>query len=232
MLANGETANQPDLTNSIGSNLVKLSDGTPDPIARWGSVGIQSGAVAVVNDTEFRYGGGCGQRPRRDPPLAVGARVHHARRPAAHAAELRQRRAAAVLLSDPLFSPLAQLGTHAIITNNNFFDNFDTAMQIEPNGLLAADPTRPLASGNPFFRNNLMQRNDIDGMAVVTSRNFTVTPDETTVAPAAGEPPEQRRGQPDGQLGLGRHRPDLRAPGHDRPGRLLRQPHLQPRPPA
>ena len=40
-----------------------------------------------------------------------------------------------------------RLGTHAYITNNNFFDNFDAAMQIEPNGLLAGDPLTPLAVG-------------------------------------------------------------------------------------
>ena len=60
------------------------------------------------------------------------------------AAELR-RQGRRRFFVDPLFSPLAQLGTHAIVTNNNFFDNFDAAMQIEPNGLLAADPTRPLS---------------------------------------------------------------------------------------
>ena len=45
-------------------------------------------------------------------------------------------------------------------------------MQIEPNGLLAADPLTPLASGNPFFHNNLLQRNDIDGMAVVQPARY------------------------------------------------------------
>ena len=71
--------------------------------------------------------------------------------------------------ASPSGTPLAELGTHAIVTNNDFFDNLDTAMQIEPNGLLAGDPLRPLLSGNPFFRGNVMQRNDINGMAVVTS---------------------------------------------------------------
>src|SRR5262249_30258823 len=60
------------------------------------------------------------------------------------------------------------------ITNNNFIDNFDAAMQIEPNGLLAADPLTPLASGHPFFRGNVMEGNGIDGMAVITNRVYLV----------------------------------------------------------
>jgi len=64
------------------------------------------------------------------------------------------------------------LGTHAYITNNNFFDNFDTALQIEPNGLLAGDPLTPLLSGHPFFRGNVLQGNGIDGMGVVTNRAY------------------------------------------------------------
>jgi hypothetical protein len=183
ILPSGETANQPDLKNSIGSNLIKLSDGSPDPIARWGSVGIQSGAVAVVNDAEFRYGGGAINDPHGTlPSQSVLAFITEQ-----------------TLLSTPLnsgtgggggggrftrgglFSTLAQLGTHVIVTNNNFFANLDTPMQIEPNGLLAADPLRPLQSGNPFFSNNLLQRNDIDGLAVVTSRTYQLTADQTSV---------------------------------------------------
>ena len=61
---------------------------------------------------------------------------------------------------------------HVYITNNNFFHNFDAAMQIEPNGLLAGDPLTPLASGNPFFRGNVMQDNGIDGLMVVTDRAY------------------------------------------------------------
>ncbi len=50
-----------------------------------------------------------------------------------------------------------------MVTNNDFFDNLDAPMQIEPNGLMAGDPLRPLLSGHPYFRGNVMKRNDIDG---------------------------------------------------------------------
>ena len=69
-----------------------------------------------------------------------------------------------------------RLGTHVYVTNNNFFHNFDAAMQIEPNGLLAGDPLHPLVSGHPFFHGNVLQGNGIDGMAVVTSRSYFFNP--------------------------------------------------------
>ena len=85
-------------------------------------------------------------------------------------------------------------GTHVYITNNNFYHNFDAAMQIEPNGLLAGDPLHPLVSGHPFFRGNVMQGNGIDGLAVVTSRSYlfehptsnTSGPIEANLRPRAG----------------------------------------------
>ena len=123
---------------------------------------------------------------------------------------------------DPLFSPLAQLGTRAIVTNNNFFDNFDTAMQIEPNGLLAGDPTRPLSRGT--------RSSATTSCSATTSTGSRSSRAATGSSPTTGPRSSGRRrspwarvGQPDGQLGLGRHRPDLRPPRHRRPGRLLRR---------
>ena len=74
----------------------------------------------------------------------------------------------------PSFSQ--DLGTHVYVTNNNFYHNFDAAMQIEPNGLLAGDPLHPLVSGHPFLRGNILQDNGIDGLAVVTSRVYFLNP--------------------------------------------------------
>ena len=81
------------------------------------------------------------------------------------------------------------LGTHVYVTNNNFFNNFDAAMQIEPNGLLAGNPLTPLASGNPFLRGNVMTGNGIDGLMVLTNSGLYLhqrtTP--TYLGPAAGD---------------------------------------------
>ncbi len=168
---NGPFANQPTLSEP--------SSAVP-ALARWGSVGIQSGAVAVVNNAQFRYGGGSVNGPTGTlPSQSVLAFITEETLLNTPLNSGQGNGNGGFFAVDPLFTPLAQLGTRAIITNNDFFDNFDTAMQIEPNGLLAGDPTRPLVSGNPFFSNNLMQRNDIDGMAVVTSRTFAVSQDRT-----------------------------------------------------
>ena len=124
--------------------------------AMWGGVGIQAGAVAVINAATFKYGGG-----------AINTQEF----------TLDSQSVLAFLTLRTDFSvPVdAFTGTHAYITNNNFFDNFDTAMQIEPDGLLAADPVHPLASGHPFFRGNVMQGNGIDGLGIVTDRSYIFT---------------------------------------------------------
>ena len=43
----------------------------------WGSVGIQSGAIAVINAATFQYGGGADKHDQLHDPVAVGAVVHH-----------------------------------------------------------------------------------------------------------------------------------------------------------
>jgi hypothetical protein len=121
----------------------------------WGSVGIQSGGIAVINAATFSYGGG-----------AINTQNF----------STESQSVLSFLTLDTFFNlpdtATTDLGSHVYITNNNFFHNFDAAMQIEPNGLLAGDPLTPLQSGHPFFRGNVMQGNGIDGMAVVTNRLY------------------------------------------------------------
>ena len=86
---------------------------------------------------------------------------------------------------------LDDLGTHVYITNNNFFHNFDSAMQIEPNGLLSGNPLTPLESGNPFLRGNVMSNNGIDALMVLTLQSYYfATPNYThTSGPSRLSPP-------------------------------------------
>ena len=125
----------------------------------WGSVGIQSGAIAVINAATFRYGGGAINTPNFTIPS----------------------QSVLAFITDQTTFPLPPtatsmtLGSHVYITNNNFFDNFDSAMQIEPNGLMAGNPLDPLVSGHPFFRGNVMQGNGIDGLSVLTDRVYLLT---------------------------------------------------------
>ena len=123
----------------------------PD-LARWGSVSIVPGARAVIDESEFRYGGGFVNVPAGT--LASQNVLSFV--PAGGAAT--------VFFATP--------GTYASVTNNDFFDNLDAPLAITPNGLLAGDPLRPLRSGNPFFRGNVLLRNDINGLAVIALRSY------------------------------------------------------------
>ena len=123
--------------------------------ASWGSIGIQSGGIAVINAATFQYGGGTMNTPTQTLP---------------------SQSVLSFLTFDtfyslpPTFSPF--LGTRVYVTNNNFFHNFDAAMQVEPDGLLAGDTLHPLVSGHPFLRGNILQGNGIDGLAVVATRSY------------------------------------------------------------
>ena len=126
----------------------------------WGSVGIITGADVVINDATFQYGGGAiNTQSFTIDSQSVLAFITGLDVP--------------TFPLHPTVTPTA--GTHAYITNNNFYHNFDAAMQIEPDGLLAGDPLTPLESGHPFFRGNVMQGNGIDGLAVVTDRRLRTT---------------------------------------------------------
>jgi large repetitive protein len=124
-------------------------------MSMWGSVGIQSGAIAVINDATFQYGGGAlNTQNFTIPSQSVLAFITDD----------------TTFPESPTFDP--EDGSHIYITNNNFYYNFDAAMQIEPNGLMAGNALTPLASGAPFFRGNVMENNGIDGLAVVTDRIY------------------------------------------------------------
>lgn len=121
--------------------------------ALWGSVGIQSGARAVVNAATFRYGGGAiNTADVTIPNQSVLAFITNQ----------------TTFDTAPSFG---QFGSRVYITNNNFYNNFDAAMQVEPDGLMAGNPTRP-QSGHPFLRGNVMQGNGIDGLAVLAARTY------------------------------------------------------------
>ena len=125
--------------------------------AAWGSVGIQSGAVAVINAATFQFGGGeVNSQNFTVPSQSVLAFITDY----------------TDFTPPPGIGFNPDLGSHVYITNNNFFHNFDAAMQIEPNGLLAGNPLTPLASGNPFLRGNVMTNNGIDGLMVLTNQLY------------------------------------------------------------
>ena len=85
----------------------------------------------VINDAAFKYGGG----PINTPRFTI---------PSQSVLAFLTRFGSGIGFPTPPTASSSS-GTHAYITNNDFFDNFDAAMQIEPNGLLAGDPLRPLS---------------------------------------------------------------------------------------
>jgi large repetitive protein len=153
------------------------------PLLQWGSISYDSGAYGVINRAKFTYGGGTTNLPggtvNRDVLSFLGASgVFNFSTPTPI------QPGATV----PTTAPNG-FGTRVMVTNNVFQFNgiinpnnandysanppngplATAAIQITPDGLLAADPLRPLASGNPFFRNNVLTDNGLNGMEVLTS---------------------------------------------------------------
>lgn len=144
----------PAIDTDSGGNIFQPTPGSVPPAARWGGISIQSGVVGVIDEAEFRYGGGSVNLPsgtigQRDV-LAFQVTV------------------LPFVSSYDGFNKTVQnaFGTKVKVTNNDFYDNNQAPMEIDPNGLLAADPLRPLLSGNPFFRGNIMQRNGLNGLEI------------------------------------------------------------------
>jgi hypothetical protein len=144
-------------TNNDGSGTQPVTGNVPFN-RRWGGIEVGAGARAVIDQADFRFGGGSNAGPETSTPsqsvLAMTTPTGSS------------------LTFASLTNTLAA-GAFVMVTNNNFTDNFDAAMQVDPDSLLSADPVTPLVSGHPFFRGNVMQRNDIDGMAVVATRSYT-----------------------------------------------------------
>jgi hypothetical protein len=139
----------PPVDSDNGGGVNQPSPGNVPDVARWGSVRVDSGAVAVIDEAEFRYGGGTvnvqnGTIPARQVLSLINAGGTSA-----------------------FGQTFGALGTRAYITNNNFLGNLDSAVAIDANGLLQADPLRPLQSGNPYFRGNVFTGNDLNGVEVI-----------------------------------------------------------------
>ena len=125
---------------------------------RWGNLSINPGARAVIDEAEFRYGGG---------NIATPTGTAESR------SVLDLSDDTAQLTTD--FALGGNAGAFVSVTSNDFFDNHDAPMVVEPDQLLATDPLRPLLSGNPFIRNNLLLRNDVNGLVINTTLGVQIT---------------------------------------------------------
>ncbi|QDV37134.1 S8 family serine peptidase [Tautonia plasticadhaerens] len=133
---------------------------------RWGNLSVNPGARAVIDEAEFRYGGG----NIASPTGTLESR---------NVLDLSDD--SAQISTD--FSLGGGSGAYVSVTNNDFFDNYDAPMVVEPDQLLATDPLRPLLSGNPFIRGNLLLRNDVNGLLINTSTGVQVTGAPTEFIP-------------------------------------------------
>ena len=129
--------------NTTNSALVPTPGNVPDA-ARWGSIMVAAGASIVMNEATVEYAGGFvnttdGTSWARNA-LYFDANIGGSR-----------------------------LGAYAYITDNNFYDNQDAPIAADVNAFYAGDPLRPLLSGAPFFRGNVLLRNDINGLAVLSN---------------------------------------------------------------
>jgi len=133
-----------------GSGGLQPTPGKVPDLARWGGVSIAAGSVGVINSTILRYGGGAVN-------TAIGT---------------------GTLQALTLNPGNDTLGSHVSITNNEFDDNsndpttgnLNAAISIQPNGILAGDPQRPLLSGDPFIHGNVMLRNGYNAVEVLNYR--------------------------------------------------------------
>ena len=121
---------------SIGSGSLQPIAGTQTALGRWGGISIVSGAVAVLNSTIFRYGGGAIN-------VAGGTGTQHVLEVGGGAQ-----------------------GARVSITNNTFLSNADVPINLQPDSLLAGDASRPLSSGDPFIHGNVFIGNTINGVGV------------------------------------------------------------------
>ena len=116
--------------------------------AAWGSVGIQSGGIAVINAATFQYGGGeVNTQNFTIPSQSVLAFILD-------------------YTDFNLNHRGSDAGSYVYITNNNFYHNFDAAMQIEPNGLLGGQSAHAIGirkSVPPWQRDDEQRNRRPDG---------------------------------------------------------------------
>lgn len=153
----------PAIDTDNGGNYLQPTPTSVNSQARWGAINIKNGVVAVIDEAQFQYGGGVlntqsGTQPSMNV-LNFNAGIN--------------------LINinngnfNGNFNNSLLAGAYASVTNNDFFANQDAAIAADPNSFYAGDPTKPLVSGNPFFRGNVMKYNGIDGLAVLATVYYT-----------------------------------------------------------
>ena len=139
----------PAMDSDNGGSYLQPTPTSVDPLARWGAINLVSGSIGVIDEIQLQYAGGI-------------INLQDGTLPSLNA------------LNFTSFGGTG-FGGYVSVTNNDFYYNQDAPMAVDPNVLFAGDASRPLVSGNPFFRGNVMQGNGIDGLAVLANVAYTPT---------------------------------------------------------
>ena len=142
-----------DSPNTGANNPFQPKPGNVPDLARWGSISYYPGAYGIMDEATLEYGGGT---------LNVAGGTTSRQVLTLYASE----GGSTIDPTTGFAIATPGSGSRVMVTNNNFYDNSDAGIYIDPDGLAATDPLTPLSSGHPFFRGNILQRNGLDGLAV------------------------------------------------------------------
>ncbi len=125
---------------------------------RWGSITVDPGAIASINEANFDYGGGelnvQGGTTTRQVLFLLGSQ-----------GGIQQ-------VTDPTsgtssFVQVPGSGSHVYITNDTFNYNADVPIAANPDAFLAADPQTPLSSGDPYIHGNVFVGNTYNAVGIL-----------------------------------------------------------------
>ena len=158
-----------DVLNTKGVN--QPLPGQAQPFQRWGSLTITSGAEAVIDEADFDYGGDqlnvLGGTTQRNVLTLNGSDSTTIATPNPIIPPVPPATLPTLPATATTFTMTPGLGGRVMVTNDNFSDNENAPVGVDPDAMLAADPQTPLSSGAPFFRGNVFQRNGANGVEVL-----------------------------------------------------------------
>ncbi len=133
------------------------SDGNVPAAARWGSITVNSGAIAAIDQAIVRFAGGSlnssGGTIIRNALTIYGSQGFATATPNANGVGF-------------TYTVNSGRGGRVMITNDTFDSNSDAPIYADPDALLATNPLTPLASGHPFFHGNILTNNAYNALAV------------------------------------------------------------------
>ncbi len=163
-------------TPAAGSGANLISPAVQPASSYWSGLTIDTGARAVINSAVFRYGGGSLNTLQGTDNGQNSSDWHHALELSGGGIDSAEHfNGATNGFFGGFFSGLGPgLGSRTMVTNSTFTNNLDVGLNVDPDAILAADPLRPLASGNPFIHGNIFVNNGLDGVGIAAGTGIPV----------------------------------------------------------